>query len=275
MSVSGFRSLLFVPGTRPDRFTKAMAAGADAICIDLEDAVPPDAKAEARSNALAFLDARARMSGSALAIGLRVNGLRDADGLRDLAALADVSSRPDFLMVPKVSDRGELSILAERFHGLPLWAIIESAAGLHHAHEIAGAPGLAGLMFGGADYAADLGCALTWEALLHARGTLAAARAMSRVELLDVPHLDLKDENDLAQSTQRAKQLGFTGRACIHPVQLAAVNRAFTPTEQEAGAARRLLEAFAAAKGGVTLLDGKLVERPFIINAERLLARIV
>lgn len=257
-----YRSLLFVPGSRPDRFDKAAGAGADAVCIDLEDAVPPDGKDAARTATLAALDGR---------FGLRVNAVGTAEGEADLAALN--GAKPVFVMIPKAASAADVAAVRVATDG-PLWPIVESAEGLYAAWDIAAAPGVAGVLFGGADYAADLGCTMEWEPLFHARGVLAAACARAGVELLDVPHLDIADEADLIASTRRIKAMGFTGRACIHPSQIAPVHAVFTPTEAEIARARRVLEAFKAAGGGAALLDGKLIEKPLIRAALRTLEHV-
>jgi citrate lyase subunit beta/citryl-CoA lyase/(S)-citramalyl-CoA lyase len=272
VTAPSLRSLLFVPGNRPDRFPRALDAGADAICIDLEDAVAPEAKAGARATVLAY-SAEARSGTRRPALGVRINAIRTPDGLRDLAALADAPALPDFLMIPKMAHPAEAGIIADAFPGLPLWPIVESAAGLFQAAAIAAAPNVAGLLFGAVDYAAECGCTLAWESLLTARGTLAAARAAAGIQLLDVPALDIKDSAGLDASTRRARDLGFTGRACIHPAQVETVNAAFAPTAAEVAAAHRLVEALRAAAGGAALLDGKLIEKPVILAAERVLAR--
>lgn len=254
-----YRSLLFVPGSRPDRFDRAAMAGADAVCIDLEDAVAPDGKDTARAAAVAALDGR---------FGVRVNAVGSPDGEADLEALAGATA--DFVMIPKVASPDEIAAVRAATSA-PLWPIIESAAGLHAAWEIAVAPGVAGILFGGADYAADLGCTMEWEPLFHARGVLAPACARAGIELLDVPHLDIADEADLIASTRRIKAMGFTGRACIHPTQIGAVHGVFTPTGTEVARARRVLEAFEASGGGAALLDGKLIEKPLVRAARRIL----
>lgn len=268
-----FRSFLFVPGARPERFDKALSAGADAVCIDLEDAVPPDQKATARAQTLDWLRAAAHR---ATPVGLRINGVPTLDGLRDLVALADSPAKPAFLMLPKVVHAEELRIVKEALGAETpaLWPIVESAGALKEAWTIAAAPGVEGVLFGGADYSADLGVSMDWEPLFLARSTLAAACARASVQLLDVPHIDVKDEDGLAASTRRAKALGFSGRACIHPIQVAVVNAAFSPTETEIAQALRVIAAFEAAGGAAALLDGKLIEAPVIRSALRTLARV-
>jgi len=254
-----YRSLLFVPGSRPDRFERAAVAGADAVCIDLEDAVAPDGKDAARPAAVAALDGR---------FGVRVNAVGSPEGDADLEALAGAT--PVFVMIPKAASASDIAAVRAAT-AAPLWPIVESAQGLFAAWDIAAAPGVAGVLFGGADFAADLGCTMEWEPLFHARGVLAAACARAGVELLDVPHLDIADEADLIASTRRIKAMGFTGRACIHPVQIEPVHTVFMPTGAEIAHARRVVDAFVAAGGGAALLDGKLIEKPLIRAARRVL----
>ena len=263
-----FRTFLFVPGSRPERFAKALAAGADAVCIDLEDAVAPPDKARARDEVIAFLR-EPRAAGPAL--GVRVNGPRTPEASADVAALAGAAV--DFVMIPKAESADDVGRVRAGLTGSPppLWPIVESAEAIRCVWEIAAAPGVAGVLFGGADYAADLGCTLEWDALAYARGALAAACARAGVELLDVPHLDVPDLADLEASTRRVKAMGFTGRACIHPSQVAPVAGVFAPTTAELDRARRVLAAFEAAGGGAALLDGKLIELPVIRAARRIL----
>ena len=268
MRAARWRSLLFVPGHRADRFAKALAAGADAVCVDLEDAVPPADKAAARRDVIASLGS---LCGGTVALGVRVNALRSMDGLADLAALGGAARLPDFVMVPKTADPIELAIIADILPGIALWPIVESAAGLACAAGIARGRDVAGLLFGAVDFAAEIGCTLEWEPLLFARATLAATRAGA--QLLDVPSLDVADHAALEASSRRARALGFTGRACIHPAQVAAVNRAFTPSGEELAQARRVIDALAQAGGKAALLDGKLIEKPVALAAERLLQR--
>ncbi len=266
------RSLLFVPGSRPERIEKARAAGSDAVCIDLEDAVAPADKSVARANVLAWL-AEAGQGGPVT--GVRVNGLRTATGLADLAAMAAASAKPGFLMLPKATHGEDPAIVAEALGDAcpPLIPIVESATGLAHAREIAAAPRVAAILFGGADFSADIGASLAWEPMLFARASLVAACAAAGAQLLDVPYLDVNDDDGLLAETRRSKALGMTGRACIHPRQVAGVHAAFAPSEGEIAHARRVLDAFEAAKGGVALLDGKMIDLPLAIAARRVLAR--
>jgi (S)-citramalyl-CoA lyase len=268
-----FRSLLFVPGNRADRFGKALMAGADGVCVDLEDAVPPDMKDAAR--AFVLQQWLGLPKSSAPKRGVRINALHTLAGFQDVAVLGEAFARLDFVMIPKAARAAEVANLSDALGtDCPaLWPIVESAAGLESAYAIAATPRVAGVLFGGADYSADIGATMDWEALLYARGRLAAACGASGVELLDVPYLDVKDTCGLRETTQRAKALGFTGRACIHPDQIAPVHDEFTPKAEEIARARRVIAALHAAQGAAALLDGKLIERPIILAAQRVLER--
>jgi citrate lyase subunit beta/citryl-CoA lyase/(S)-citramalyl-CoA lyase len=267
-----FRSFLFVPGNRPERFEKALAAGADAACVDLEDAVPPDQRAAARESVAGYVAAWAKRK---TAFGVRINGLFTRAGFTDVASLADAAPRLDFLMIPKVQSAAELENLrlALGEGAPPLWPIVESARGLENAYAIAAVDGVGGVLFGGADYSADIGATMEWDALFYARGRLAAACGQAGVELLDVPYLDVKDPEGLRVTTARIKAMGFTGRACIHPDQVAVANDVFTPTDAEVARAKRVIAALEDAAGQAALLDGKLIEKPVILAAQRVLIR--
>lgn len=263
-----FRSLLFVPGARPDRFAKAVASGADAVCIDLEDAVAATGKDRARRETLAFLAAPP----AGAAVGLRINTLRSLDGFRDAVALAESGARPAFVMIPKAEAPEEIIQLRAVTGAAALWPLLEHPGALPRLHDIAGAVGPeGGLMLGGVDYAAALGREPTWEALHHARASLVAAAAAHGCASIDAPFLDVKDEAGLAAETARVRAMGFSGRACIHPAQVAAINAAFTPDAEEISKAEKIAAAYDAAGGGVALVDGALVEEPVRRRAERVL----
>lgn len=266
------RSILFVPGHRPDRFAKALATGADAVVIDLEDAVPPGEKAAARAAALARPAAPA-----GVALGIRMNPLPTPDGIADLAALLAAAEAPDFLMLPKVEAAEELRIVARAFarhaRAPQLVALIESAEGLARAGAIAAEPGCAALGFGGVDLAADLGCQVAWEPLLPHRAALVAAAARGGRGVVDVPFLALDDEAGLAEETRRVQALGFTGKLAIHPRQVETIQAVLTPPPEQVAWARRILEAMDQAAGGVCVVDGKMVDAPVARAARRVLAR--
>lgn len=263
------RAILFVPGHRPERFAKALAAGADAVVADLEDAVPPAEKAAARAAVLARPAAP-----PGVAFGVRINPLASAAGIADLAALL-AAAPPDFLLLPKAESPAELRIVHRAFGaaGPPLVALIESAEGLAQAAAIAAEPGCAALGFGGVDLAADLGCAAAWEPLLPHRAALVAAAARGGVALFDVPFLALEDEAGLVEETRRVRALGFSGKLAIHPRQVAPIQAVFTPDAAELDWARKVVAAMAQAAGGVCVVEGRMVDAPVARAARRILAR--
>ena len=265
-----FRSLLFVPGSRPDRFEKAAASGADAIIVDLEDAVLPTDKDSARSQTLDWFKARPATS----VAGIRINSPRTGDGCRDLGALSAMDARPDFVMVPKAETGVDIEIVSEALGGaVTIIAVVESGRGLRRAFDIA-KQSRGGILFGGADYSASLGADLDdLGAMTVARGTIAGACAAAGVPAYDVPFLNVKDTAALETTTGKAKAFGFAGRACIHPGQVETVNRVFTPTSDMIEDARSIIAALNASDGGAVLHKGKMVDRPVILAAQRVLAQ--
>jgi citrate lyase beta subunit len=268
--MSARRCLLFVPGSRPERFSKAAASGADMVCIDLEDAVAPGDKATARAATLTFL----ATAPTTCEWVLRINSPRSADGLRDLLALVD-GAVPGLIMIPKCADAGDLRIvrevLGERCPSLI--ALVESAEGLDHAVDIARAERVALLMFGGADFMAELGGTLHETSLLFARSRLAAAAARAGVGAMDVPSLEIRDQAVVAAETRHVAALGFSSKAAIHPDQVATIQQALAPTDSEIDRARRVLDAFRASPHAAIQVDGKLIDRPIVLAAERTLRR--
>ena len=268
------RSVLFVPAIRPDRFEKAVATGADVICLDLEDGVAFGQKDEARERAMALLAGRSPCRAEVV---LRVNETGSDLGERDLAAMLAAGVRPDALMVPKVGDADTILAMERRLapalEGLPLVVQIETALGLAAAEAIATAsPNVAVLFFGAVDLSAELGCAIEWDALLYARSRVVAAAALAGVDAMDTPFMDVAATEQLGDEARAVRRLGFIGKAAIHPTQVPVIQAAFSPDADEVAWARRVVEAYEANKGGVLLVDGKLIERPVIASAQRILA---
>jgi citrate lyase beta subunit len=267
------RSWLFCPASKPERFEKAAASGADAVIVDLEDAVGPAEKAEARRHAIAWLAAPTAATAFRC---LRPNALRTPDGLRDLLALIDAGVAPDHLVVPKTESASELAVLdgllAGRSGATRFLPLVETARGLAAVETIAAHPRVAGVVLGGADLVADLGAELAWEPLLLARSRLVQAAAMAGVAAIDVPYLAFADVAGTRDETDRVRRLGFTGKLAIHPGQVAPIHDAFTPQAADVERARRVLAAVDAAAGGVAVVDGTMVDAPLVRAAERTLA---
>jgi len=265
------RSWLFTPATRPDRFANAVTAGADVAILDLEDAVAPKDKAQARTYALDYLAANPP-NGALHA--LRINGLDTRAGISDLEALLGSSAAPEFLVLPKTETIGHLQILDRLLTSARkdtrLVGLIESAHGLAAVEAIATAtPRLFGLMLGAADMAADLGAMTDWAPLAFARGRLVAACALSGVAPIDSPFFDLHDEGGLKQEITAAMALGFSAKAAIHPTQIGAINSALTPSAQAVERARAILDENA---NGVGSVDGQMIDEAVARKARRTLA---
>ncbi len=268
------RSLLFVPAVRPDRYPKALATGADAVCIDLEDGVAFGAKDEARDKALALFESRAPVRAE---VSLRINDPKTDLGRRDLEVLRRSGIRPDALMLPKCDGPDEIrevaAALAADLPDLPLIVMLETARGVAAAEAIATAtPTVSAVFFGAIDFAADVGCEVVWDAALYARSRAIVAAAVARVGALDSPCMDVPALDALAAESRRTRALGFTGKAAIHPTQVPVIQAAFSPAADEVAWARRIVDAYERNAGGVLLVDGKLIERPVIASAQRTLA---
>ena len=277
MSETGIRprrSLLFVPGLRPDRFEKALGSGADIVCVDIEDAVAMPRKEEARALSLPLF---AGGDGGGVERMLRVNPLSTGEGLRDVLALKECEAPPPALMLAKVGSAEEIALydalLDGRCAGIRYHVIIESADGLANVQAIARASErIDSLLFGAVDMSADLRAQQTWETLLYARSAVVHAAARNGLDLLDVPWLNLADADGLEREARAAAALGFTGKAAIHPDQIPVVNEIFSPSAEEIERARRIVAAFRESDTGLLVVDGELIELPVLRTMHRTLA---
>ena len=262
------RSLLFTPATRPDRFAKAAEVGADVLIIDLEDSVAPADKARARETALGY-----HASAHDAQTALRINGLETRAGIEDLHALLESKAEPDLVVLPKTESAAHLLILDRLLSAsgkkCRIVAIVESVRGLDDVDAIAAAtPRLAGVLFGAADMAADLGAQPTWEPLLHTRSRIVAACARSGVMSIDAPFFDVHDASGLEAEIARSRALGFVAKAAIHPSQIEPICRAFTPTPDAIARAQKILS---VNRAGVGVLDGQMIDEAVARQARRTL----
>lgn len=282
------RSLLFVPGDSERKIEKALACPADALILDLEDAVAPERRAVARSICAEAL----RSSPTRQRLFVRINALDTADALPDLAAV--VGAQPVGIMLPKCRSAADLLRLdhylsaLEAREGSELGTIRvlpivtetgESMFGLGSYGE--GTPRLAGMLWGGEDLAADIGAHGNRDAsggygflyqLARSRCLLAATAA--RAVAVDAVYTDFRDLEGLRDEARIAALDGFTAKAAIHPDQAEVINEAFTPTREQTERAQRIIDAFAAVPGaGVAALDGRMLDRPHLVMARRILER--
>ncbi len=268
------RSLLFVPGLRPDRFEKALESGTDIVCVDIEDAVPLPRKDEARE--LTFPLFEKDRPGDVETM-VRINPLSTPEGLKDILALRDCARPPKALMLAKPGSAAEIRLYDELLQGncadIRFHVIIESTEGLANVMEIANASSrIDSLLFGAVDMSADLRAEKTWETMLYARSRVVHAAARYGLDLLDVPYLNLDDEAGLKLEAEMSSALGFTGKASIHPKQIPVINGVFSPSPELIDRAKRILEAFEKDTTGLLVVDGELIERPVIRSMQRVLA---
>lgn len=268
-------SLLFTPGSRPERFEKAVASGADGIIIDWEDAVPEPDKDHVRAEVIAWLSERGRVGQPPFVTAVRINSLRTEHGRADLDALAAGVLRLDVVVVPKVESVAEVQQVARKFPpGVRLVCLIETVLGVRHAAEIAAAsPQVAALAFGGFDLSVETGGEPTWDALLWPRTQVVHACAAAGVLALDQPFIDLDNTDALAAECTAVRALGFAGKLAIHPRQCGPIKAAFRPTGAQIERARRIVTAFEAAKGNVANIDGQMIDVPMYRSAQRVLLR--
>jgi len=268
------RSMLFVPGLRPDRARKAFASGADVVCVDLEDAVAVKHKDEARDLTLPLF-AQPHPHGCERVV--RINGLDTVHGLRDVDALTRLAHAPDAVMMTKVRSAAEVKLLDELLQGaaasIKFYVTLETNQGLEDVFDIAACPRMACLLFGEVDLSADLRCKRTSKALLYARSRMAHAAAAFELDAMDVPHIHLEDMTGLRAAAEHAAELGFTGKACIHPTQLPIVHATFTPSAEDVARAQAIVAAFeASGSSGLAVLDGLMLQKPVLRASQRILA---
>ena len=271
-SILSLKSWLFTPATKSDRFTRAADVHSDALIIDLEDAVAPSAKTEARETALRYL---AGISADRLPCALRINSPETRFGLDDLRALLNSPAKPDYLVLPKCDSSALIALvgnlLREAKKTAQIIALIESAKAIGALKEIAGGEAKpAALVFGAADMAADLGAETAWEPLLWVRARIIQAAASAGIAALDSPYFDIADTEGLKQETKASASLGFRGKCAIHPAQIATINAFLTPSEQQVAEARQIL---VVNQQGVGSVDHEMVDEAVARKARLVLER--
>ena len=242
-SVHSLKSWLFTPGTKADRFEKAADVHADVLIIDLEDAVAPSAKEEARGSALHYLEG---LSSNHLPCALRINAPVARVGQDDLQALLRSSAQPDYIILPKTESAGVIglvsTLLREAGKSTEVIALIETAKAVAALGEITGADiKPAALLFGAADMSADLGAETAWEPLLMIRSRIVQTAATAGIAVLDSPYFDIANAEGLRRETVASANLGFHAKCAIHPAQIAVINEVLTPTADEVAKARQIL----------------------------------
>ncbi|GAA7770324.1 MULTISPECIES: HpcH/HpaI aldolase/citrate lyase family protein [Cupriavidus] len=265
------RSYLFVPASRPERIGKAIAAGADAVIVDLEDAVAPDAKAAARAGlAEPWRDLQAQADAAGVALLLRINGADTSYFAEDVSFCRAGGVRE--IVLPK-ADKAALAALRAELPETPCCALLESAAGFADLAHVARAPGVSRLLFGSIDLMFDLDVGDDDAPLHHFRSELVMhSRAAGLPAPVDGVCTAIGDADALAADTARARRFGFGAKLLIHPNQVGGVHAALAPSAEELAWARRVVEQAAAAQGAAIAVDGKMVDRPVLERAQRIVA---
>lgn len=259
------RSYLFVPANRPERIAKAQRAGADAVIVDLEDAVAPSEKSAAREALTHYLDA-------AQPVLLRINGVNTPWATEDLklCTLPGVSG----VLLPKAEHPAAVTDIAQSIGPDKIIVpIIETARGFDNAREIAATGNVTRFAFGSIDFQVDLGINGETDELLYFRSQLVlVSRLAELLPPIDGVTVSIDDAEVLRSETQRGRRLGFGAKLCIHPKQIPIVNSCYKPTEEEVAWAQRVVRAAASSKGSALAVDGKMVDAPVIRKAEEILS---
>ena len=266
------RSFIFTPGLKPEMFPKAIASGADMVCIELEDGIAIKDKNEARKNTIEALETLEVKSGVELVV--RVNCQRTKFGLLDLEAFISAKTKVKAIMLPKVKTPDEIAFIDDLLTdcGLDtdLHVIMETNEALESIYEIANASKrIVALYFGGVDMAAELRVPNEYKNLIYARSKLVHAGASVGVDVIDVPYLDLDDRDGMKKEAELVRDLGFTGKGSIHPKQINMLNEIFTPSKEEIVKAKRIVDQFNASNTGLVVIDGKLIEKPVLREMQR------
>ncbi len=266
------RSFIFTPGLQPEMFPKALASGADMVCIELEDGIAMKDKDEARKNTIEALKSLEVKNDVELVV--RLNCQRTKNGLLDLEAIASNKLKVKAIMLPKVKTPDEITFIDDMLTdcGLDtdLHVIMETNQALESIYDIAhSSDRIVALYFGGEDMAAELRVENKLENLVYARSRLVHAGASKGVDVIDVPYLNLEDMEGMKKEAQFVKNLGFTGKGSIHPKQISILNKIFTPTEEEINKAKKIMDQFKKANTGLVVIDGKLIERPVLREMQR------
>jgi (S)-citramalyl-CoA lyase len=271
-SILSLKSWLFTPATKADRFGRSAEVHADALIIDLEDAVALLDKQKARTAALQYLEQPAQ---GRLPCALRINAPVTRTGIEDLHSLLESSAAPEYIILPKCDSpafiRMVRTLLDQAAKDTEIIALIESAKGVEVLPEIVSADVRpVALLFGSADMEADLGAKGGWEPLLFVRSRIVQVAASAGIVAVDSPFFDIADLEGLKKETTAARDLGFHSKAAIHPKQISVINDVFVPSDEEVAKARQIL---AVNQQGVGSFDHQMVDEAIARKARLTLER--
>ncbi|MCW8399879.1 CoA ester lyase [Legionella sp. PATHC038] len=271
MDLSRSPALLFTPGNKPELFTKALASGANGLILELEDAISAAEKDIARNHVVQFL----KKKHPELLTIVRINHITTDAGLPDLLALRQDDIYCDAILYPKTESAEELNIVYKILHlearNIKLLALIETAKGLLNLNSIVTHSPVAGLVFGAADFAIDVGCQMDWDVLLNARHQIVQAAALAHIPAIDSPFFDFTNEEQLISEVIRVKGLGFKGKLAIHPRQIIPIKQNFAPTQAEVKRAKEIVALFEQSGGKACQYQGQMIDVPIYQHAQEVL----
>lgn len=266
------RSYLFTAAVDSRKFNKGVEVGADVSVFDLEDSVPLAGKIEARKNLSEFFYEK-----KPYVTAIRINNIRTLEGLEDLKFLVNLKFSPDIVFLPKINYPEEIKIVRDLFDSyhrnqIAIMGIIESSKAIVNVFEIAKASD--GIIFGSLDFSVDCDIDPTWDSLRIVRAQMILAAGNAGVTCIDTAYFKIGDTPGLVEECDKLKQLGFRAKAAIHPSQVEAINKIFSPTQEEIDYANKVLKAYEDKIGGIKVLDAsQMVGPPFILQARKVLKR--
>jgi citrate lyase beta subunit len=266
------KSFLYTPAINVKNFFKAEMLHADVSVIDLEDSIPQHKKIEARNSLLEL----SKKNDFKRLKAVRINSIRKYDGLEDIVWMVKNKWIPDIFIMTMVDDPAEITILkniiSELAEQVEIYVTIETPLAVKRVLEIAEVSN--GLIFGSADFAAILGVNITWENMLYARSSIAMAAANYNIPAIDTACFVMDSLDALTVESEKARELGFTGKAAIHPSQLEIINEIFTTNKEEFSYAKLIVDEFEKNMGGIIKINGQMIGPPFYLKAKKILARV-
>ena len=254
-------SPIFIPANKLDWIKKTFEKGADSIILDLEDSVSENEKVEARENLFLHLKEN-KYKGNLI---VRVNPIDGDLGLEDIHKLNQPDLSIDAYMLPKIEDSIEISKLPE----INVIALLETPRSINNISDIASQEKVKGLALGGADLSASLGSTMEWDSLLYSRSKIILESSIHNLFSIDSPFMDIENLESLELESRKARSIGFSGKAAIHPSQLDVINRSFLPSDTEIEEALKIIKAFRSSSSAVISFEGKMIDQPIILSMEK------
>ena len=251
---------IFIPANRLEWIEKTFDKGADAVIIDLEDSVPENQKKETRADLLSFLQS----NNFDKTVLVRVNPIDSEFGKDDMKVLAEVSSKIDAFMLPKVE---EVKLLNQLPKNLVL--LIETPKSVQNLEELASHKHVIGIALGGADLSASLGSDMSWDSLLFTRSKIVIEAAVNNLFTIDSPFMNIEDISSLQKESVLSNGLGFDGKAAIHPNQIETITKSFLPNESDIQEAKEIIKLFSSSSEAVIAYKGKMIDMPIVISMEK------